>query len=128
MKKKEEEAEKKNEIIRLENEEKREFMRNIKTELLDVEVQLREKMEKEGHQTQSEEQKRDAEFSLQLMKQTQEQIEEMKKDDENEKKKLEDQGYASSGLESDNDLDLLVEQEVLRSQRAQRIRDRIANH
>lgn len=55
MKKKEEEAEKKNEIIRLENEEKREFMRNIKTELLDVEVQLREKMEKEGHQTQSEE-------------------------------------------------------------------------
>ena len=62
------------------------------------------------------------------MKQTQEQIEEMKKDDENEKKKLEDQGYASSGLESDNDLDLLVEQEVLRSQRAQRIRDRIANH
>lgn len=52
----------------------------------------------------------------------------MKKDDENEKKKLEDQGYASSGLESDNDLDLLVEQEVLRSQRAQRIRDRIANH
>ena len=62
------------------------------------------------------------------MKQTQETIEEMKKDDENEKKKLEDQGYASSGLESDNDLDLLVEQEVLRSQRAQRIRDRIANH
>ena len=90
MKKKEEEAEKKNEIIRLENEEKREFMRNIKTELLDVEVQLRKKMEEEGHQAQSEEQKSDAEFSLQLMKQTQEQIEEMKKDDENEKKKLED--------------------------------------
>ena len=55
MKKKEEEAEKKNEIIRLENEEKREFMRNIKTELLDVEVQLRKKMEEGGHQTQSEE-------------------------------------------------------------------------
>ena len=42
------------------------------------------------------------------MKQTQEQIEEMKKGDA-EKKKLEDPGYASSGLESDNDLDLLVE-------------------
>lgn len=61
------------------------------------------------------------------MKQTQEQIEEMKKGD-TEKKKLEDPGYASSGLESDNDLDLLVEQEVLRSQRAQRIRDRVARH
>ena len=68
MKKKEEESEKKNKIIRLENEEKREFMRNIKTELLDVEVQLRKKMEEEGHQTQSEEQKSDAAFSLQLMK------------------------------------------------------------
>ena len=52
----------------------------------------------------------------------------MKKDDEGEKKKEEAQGYESSGLESDNDLDLLVEQEVLRSQRAQRVRDRIARH
>ena len=68
MKKKEEEREKKEEIVRLENEEKREFMRNIKTELLDVEVQLRKKMEEEGHSTQTAEEKSDREFSLQLMK------------------------------------------------------------
>ena len=51
MQKKEEEIEQKNEIIRLENEEKREFMRNIKTEILNVEVQLRNKMEAEGIST-----------------------------------------------------------------------------
>lgn len=51
MQKKEEEIEQKNEIIRLENEEKREFMRNIKTEILNVEVQLRNKMEAEGINT-----------------------------------------------------------------------------
>ena len=59
-----EEAEKKDEMVRLENEEKREFMRNIKTELLDVEVQLRKKMEEEGHSTQTAEEKSDREFSL----------------------------------------------------------------
>ena len=54
------------------------------------------------------------------MKKTAEQIEEIKAEEakEKEEKKEEYQGYLSSGLESDNDLDLLVEQEVLRSQRA----------
>ena len=62
------EQEQKDELIRTANEEKREFMRNIKTELLDVEVQLRQKMEEEGCKTQTEEEKNDREFSLQLMK------------------------------------------------------------
>ena len=44
------EEERKHDLIRAENDEKREFMRNIKTELLEVEVQLRKKMEEEGHE------------------------------------------------------------------------------
>ena len=49
--KKQNEKEAKDEITRAEIEEKKEFMRNIKTELLDVEVQLRQKMEAEGEKT-----------------------------------------------------------------------------
>ena len=118
--KKIDEEERKQDLIRAENDEKREFMRNIKTELLDVEVQLRKKMDEEGHENQTEEEKNDREFSLQLMKSTGEQIEEIRKEEAKEKEEVkeEHQGYISSGLESDNDLDLLVEQEVLRSQRA----------
>jgi hypothetical protein len=132
MKKKQmDEEEKEEEILRAGNEEKREFMRNINRELLDVEVQLRQKMDEEGHSNQTEEEKSDREMSLQLMKKTAEQIEEMKAEEAKNKEdqeKEEHQGYISSGLESDNDLDLLVEQEVLRSQRARRVRDRIARH
>ena len=40
-----------------------------------------------------------------------------KKEEEEKKAKGDDPGYCSSGLESDNDLDLLVEQEALRNTR-----------
>ena len=48
---------------------------------------------------------------------TEEASEETKKLEEEKKAFAEDGGYCSSGLESDNDLDLLVEQEALRNQR-----------
>lgn len=51
------------------------------------------------------------------MKNVEVQREEESKTTEEQKAYIDEGGYISSGLESDNDLDLLVEQEALRSQR-----------
>ena len=72
-------------------------------------------MEEEGHSTQTEEAKQDQEVSLKLMQMTMHNVEEERKEEakeEEEKKEpehVDETGYCSSGLESDNDLDLLVE-------------------
>ena len=60
---------------------------------------------------------------MKLMQMTMKNIEQQREEEtkEEEEKKAEpavdDRGYTSSGLERDNDLDLLVEQEALRNQR-----------
>ena len=95
----------------------------MRTDLLELETTLRNKMEAEGHSTQTVEEKKDQQASLELMKLSMQeqnaQREEEDKEAEDRKKaaKGDDPGYCSSGLESDNDLDLLVEQEALRSNR-----------
>lgn len=94
---------------------KRDFLNTMKTDLLELETQIRNKMEEEGHQTQTEEAKQDQEVSLKLMKMTMSNVEAQREEEskEIEEKKevvhVDETGYCSSGLESDNDLDLLVE-------------------
>ncbi len=46
---------------------KRDFLNNMRTDLLELETKLRSKMEEEGHQTQNEEEKQDQKLSLELM-------------------------------------------------------------
>ena len=78
-------------------------------------------MEEEGHATQTDDEKKDQAVSLQLMqmsmREQEKQREEEKKEEEEKKAKGDDPGYVSSGIESDNDLDLIVEQEALRTTR-----------
>ena len=47
----------------------------MKTDLLELETQIRSKMEEEGHQTQTEEAKQDQEVSLKLMQMTMKNVE-----------------------------------------------------
>ena len=56
---------------------------------------------------------------MSMQEQTAQREEEDKEEEERKKRSKgdDDPGYCSSGLESDNDLDLLVEQEALRSNR-----------
>lgn len=54
---------------------KRDFLNNMKTDLLELETQIRSKMEEEGHQTQTEEAKQDQEVSLKLMQMTMKNVE-----------------------------------------------------
>ena len=100
-------------------------MNNIKTDLLELETNLRNKMAEEGHETQTQEQQQDQEVSLKLMQMTMKNVEVQRQEEDEEEKKAKEakakgtkppgqqganeDGYCSSGLESDNDLDLLVE-------------------
>jgi len=47
----------------------------MRTDLMGLESQIRNKMEEEGHQTQTEEAKRDQEVSLKLMQMTMQNVE-----------------------------------------------------
>ena len=67
----EEEKEKaREEASRKDNREKRDFLNNMKKDLLELETKLRKKMEEEGHATLTEEAKNDQEISLKLMQVT----------------------------------------------------------
>ena len=63
----EKKSEKQIEQERKGNQRKRDFINNIKTDLLELETTILNKMEAEGHQEQSEEAKQDKEVSLKLM-------------------------------------------------------------
>ena len=104
---------------------KRDFLNNIKTDLLELETSLRNKMAEEGHETQTQEAQQDQEVSLKLMQMTMKNVEAQRQEEQEEETKekaakkgtnnppgqagANEDGYCSSGLESDNDLDLLVE-------------------
>ena len=55
--------------------EKRDFISSMKTDLLDLEMRLRKKMEEEGHTVETEEAKNGREVSLKLMQATSKQLE-----------------------------------------------------
>lgn len=78
-------------------------MFSMKTELLEMEIGLRAKMQAGGHATQSQSEIQDQAMDLKLMQRVQSA---MKK--EKDKKKDADDNY-SSGLSSDNEIDMLVE-------------------
>lgn len=54
---------------------KRDFLNNMKTDLLELETQIHRKMEQEGHEVQTEEAKQDQEVSLKLMQMTMKNVE-----------------------------------------------------
>lgn len=98
----------------------------LKTEMLECEIALRRKMAEEGCETQSEEAKNDLEMSLKFMQATAKHLEEKQAEErasqelaqlKQQEKQKQQPAYEgeSSGLESDNDVDLIVEQEVLKS-------------
>lgn len=107
-KKSEEEDRSAYEKWRAQSNDTRDAVFSMKTELLEMEIGLRAKMQEGGHVTQSQAEQQDQAMDLKLMQRVQSA---MKK--EKDRKKDDDDNY-SSGLSSDNEIDMLVEQEMLR--------------
>lgn len=91
---------------------------NLKKDILEIEIELRQKMKDAGMDTQSDAEKRDQELDLKLLSHVQSSYKAAQKNLEKMKGPVkpsadEDCEY-SSGLSSDGDLDMMNEMDVLR--------------
>lgn len=108
-KKSEEEDRSAYEKWRAQSNDTRDAVFSMKTDLLEMEIGLRAKMQEGGLATQNQAEQQDQAMDLKLMQRVQSAL----KKDKGSTKKDEEENY-SSGLSSDNEIDMLVEQEMLR--------------
>jgi hypothetical protein len=117
---KERDEEEERDAKRRHEEDQHEFITHMKKDLLECEIELRQKMAEQGYETQTEEAKADQKVSYELMRASAKHLDDRREEvnrilasakakEAKIGKTNTAQDEESSGLESDNDVDLIVE-------------------